>query len=45
MGQALIEASLASDGLEVASALDVVGNAFVGHDAGERFGRTTGAVV
>ena len=45
MGQTLIEASLASDDLEVASALDVAGSAFVGHDAGERFGRTIGAVA
>jgi 4-hydroxy-tetrahydrodipicolinate reductase len=45
MGQALIEASLASDDLDVASALDVAGSAFVGHDAGERFGRATGVVV
>jgi len=45
MGQALIEASLASNDLEIASALDVSDSAFVGHDAGERFGRVTGARV
>ena len=45
MGQALIEATLASNDLEVASALDVAGNSIIGRDAGERFGRTTGALV
>ncbi|HEY2817398.1 MAG TPA: 4-hydroxy-tetrahydrodipicolinate reductase [Casimicrobiaceae bacterium] len=45
MGQAVIEAALGSSDMEIASALDVPGSAFVGHDAGERFGRTTGARV
>jgi 4-hydroxy-tetrahydrodipicolinate reductase len=45
MGQALIEAALASSDLAVASALDVADSGFVGRDAGERFGRKTGAVV
>lgn len=45
MGQALIEAALASTDFAIASALDVAGSAFAGHDAGERFGRVTGALV
>ena len=45
MGQALIEAALASSDLEVAAALDIVGSASIGRDAGERFGRATGATV
>jgi 4-hydroxy-tetrahydrodipicolinate reductase len=45
MGQALIEATLASSDLEIASALDVAGSPFLGHDAGERFGRTTDVLV
>ena len=45
MGQALIEATLAASDLAIASALDVDGSAFLAHDAGERFGRTTGVLV
>ena len=45
MGQALIEAALASDDFDIASALDVEGSPFLAHDAGERFGRTTGVLV
>jgi 4-hydroxy-tetrahydrodipicolinate reductase len=45
MGQALIEATLAAGDLDIASALDVEGSPFLAHDAGERFGRTTGVVV
>ena len=42
MGQALIEATLASADLSLASALDVPGSPAVGEDAGARFGRSTG---
>ena len=45
MGQALIEAALSTSDLEITSALDMTGNPFVGHDAAERFGRVTGALV
>ncbi len=45
MGQALIEATLAAADLRLGAALDVAGSPFVGHDAGERFGRATGVVV
>ncbi|HEY4137954.1 MAG TPA: 4-hydroxy-tetrahydrodipicolinate reductase [Casimicrobiaceae bacterium] len=45
MGQAVVEAALGSSDMEIASALDIPDSAFVGHDAGERFGRTTGAAV
>ena len=45
MGQALVEAALESSDIEIASALDVADSAFLGHDAGERFGRETGARV
>ena len=45
MGQALIEAALALPEMVVAAALDVVGSPALGHDAGERFGRTTGVIV
>jgi 4-hydroxy-tetrahydrodipicolinate reductase len=45
MGQALIEATLADPGLTLAAALDVVGSAAVGRDAGERFGRAIGVIV
>jgi 4-hydroxy-tetrahydrodipicolinate reductase len=45
MGQALIEATLATTDLRLGAALEVPGNAFVGRDAGERFGRATGVTV
>jgi len=45
MGQALIEAALAADGVVVAAALDISGSAALGRDAGERFGRRTEVVV
>jgi 4-hydroxy-tetrahydrodipicolinate reductase len=45
MGQALIEATLADPGLTLAAALDVVGSAAVGRDAGVRFGPATGVTV
>ena len=45
MGQALIEAALAADGLAVVAALDVAASPALGHDAGERFGRSTGVIV
>ena len=45
MGQALIEAALASPDFAIASALDVADSALVGRDVGERFGRKTGAIV
>ena len=42
MGQALIEAVLATPGLALAAALDVAGSPALGHDAGEHCGRATG---
>jgi 4-hydroxy-tetrahydrodipicolinate reductase len=45
MGQALIEATLSDRELALAAAFDMAGSPLVGHDAGERFGRTTGVLV
>ncbi len=45
MGQALIEATLATPGFALAAALDVPGAAGIGRDAGERFGCATGVIV
>jgi 4-hydroxy-tetrahydrodipicolinate reductase len=45
MGQALIEATLAADGLALAAAFDVPGSAAVDCDAGERFGHVTGVII
>ena len=45
MGQALIEATLASDDLTLVAAIDVAGSPWIGRDPGERFGRPTGVVV
>jgi len=45
MGQALIEAALATSDCTLAAALDVAGSPAIGRDAGERFGRVTGAIV
>jgi 4-hydroxy-tetrahydrodipicolinate reductase len=45
MGQALIETTLATEGLALASAFDVPGSAAVDCDAGERFGRVTGVII
>jgi len=45
MGQALIEAALATPDVVLAAALDVAGSPALGRDAGERFGRTTGVIV
>jgi 4-hydroxy-tetrahydrodipicolinate reductase len=45
MGQALIEAALATPDAVLAAALDLAGSPALGRDAGERFGRTTGIVV
>jgi 4-hydroxy-tetrahydrodipicolinate reductase len=45
MGQALIEAALATPDVMLAAALDVAGSPALGRDAGERFGRATGIVV
>ena len=45
MGQALIEAALAADGLALVAAIDVAGSPSIGRDAGERFGRATGVIV
>jgi 4-hydroxy-tetrahydrodipicolinate reductase len=45
MGQALIEATLAAQGLVLAAAFDVPGSTAVDCDAGERFGRITGVVI
>ena len=45
MGQALVEATLASGDCTLAAALDVPGSALISHDAGERIGRVTGVRV
>lgn len=45
MGQALIEAVLASSRLSLSGALDVAPSAAIGSDAGQRIGRTTGVLV
>jgi 4-hydroxy-tetrahydrodipicolinate reductase len=45
MGQALIGATLAAEGLALAAAFDVPASAAVDCDAGERFGRVTGVIV
>ena len=45
MGQALIEAALATPDVVLAAALDVEGSPVQGRDAGERFGRATGVIV
>ena len=45
MGQALIEAVLATPDFTLASAFDIQGSPAVGRDAGERFGRRTGVLV
>jgi 4-hydroxy-tetrahydrodipicolinate reductase len=45
MGQTLIEAVLADPELSLVGALDVAQSPLIGHDAGERFGRTTGVRV
>jgi 4-hydroxy-tetrahydrodipicolinate reductase len=45
MGQALVEATLASEGLALVAALDVAGSPAVGRDAGERTGRVTRVIV
>jgi 4-hydroxy-tetrahydrodipicolinate reductase len=45
MGQALTEAVLATTNVELAAALDLADSPALGHDAGERFGRTTGIAV
>ncbi|MEO8739280.1 MAG: 4-hydroxy-tetrahydrodipicolinate reductase [Casimicrobiaceae bacterium] len=45
MGQTLIEAVLGTPGFALAGALEVAASEFIGHDAGERFGRMTGTTV
>ena len=45
MGQTLIEAVLGDPAFELVSALEVAGNPLLGHDAGERCGRTTGVAI
>jgi len=45
MGQTLLEAVLGAPDLALAGALEVPTSALIGHDAGARFGRTTGIVV
>jgi 4-hydroxy-tetrahydrodipicolinate reductase len=45
MGQALIEATLASDDLVLAAALDVAASPLASRDPGERIGRATGVRV
>src|SRR5205085_7107814 len=46
MGQTLIETALSSPAqFKIASALDVGDSPFIGHDAGERIGRVSGARV
>jgi 4-hydroxy-tetrahydrodipicolinate reductase len=45
MGQVLIDAVLATHDLTLAGALEISGSELLGHDAGERSGRTTGVKV
>ena len=45
MGQALIEAILAAPDLQLCAALEHPASAFIGRDAGERFGYSTGVQV
>jgi 4-hydroxy-tetrahydrodipicolinate reductase len=45
MGQALVEAVLGTPELALAGALEIATSEFIGHDAGERFGRATGVSV
>ena len=45
MGQALLEAALASPDFALAAALDIPTSVALGRDAGERFGRTTGLAI
>jgi 4-hydroxy-tetrahydrodipicolinate reductase len=45
MGQVLIDAVLATHDLRLAGALEISGSELLGHDAGERSGRTTGVKV
>ena len=45
MGQALIDATLAAPGLEIAAALDVADSPAIGTDAGARTGRATGIAI
>ena len=45
MGQALVEATLATDDLTLAAALDVAGSPMLGRDAAERLGARSGATV
>jgi len=45
MGQALIEATLAAEGMTLAAAVDVAGSHVVGADAGARLGQRTGIAV
>ncbi len=45
MGQTLIEAVLAQEDLQFIAALEIPGSALLNHDAGERFGRTTGVRI
>ena len=45
MGRMLIEAALATDGITLHGALDSANSAFLGKDAGEFLGRTTGVLI
>ena len=45
MGQALIEATLAAEGLALAAAFDLPGSTAIDSDAGERFGRVSGVII
>jgi 4-hydroxy-tetrahydrodipicolinate reductase len=45
MGQAMLEAALADPGVELVGALEIVGSALLGRDAGERMGAVTGVAI
>ena len=45
MGRMLIEAALATDGITLHGALDSASSAFLGKDAGEFLGQTTGVLI
>ena len=45
MGQMLVQAVLADEGLQLSGALDVAGSAQIGHDAAAALGRSSGALI
>ena len=45
MGQMLVQAVLADEGLQLSGALDVAGSAQIGHDAAAALGRSSGTMI